>query len=92
MNQGGYTLEAALLAEPFASLELAIADHPRAGVNYLLRGEHLLARGWPTEAAADFEQAVALFRGRVETDDWDSVGHALLARAESGLAKALRNL
>jgi hypothetical protein len=74
----------------FAELEAAIEAHPTAPVNYLLRGELLLSRGWPTEAIPDFDQAIALVRDGAAEDDWDSVNSALLARAESGLAKAVK--
>jgi hypothetical protein len=86
----GTPVKDVLTLRRFAELDAAIEAHPAAPVNYLLRGELLLARGWPTEAIPDFDQVIALVRDGAAEDDWSSVNNALLARAESGLAKAVK--
>jgi predicted Zn-dependent protease len=73
----------------FAALDAAVDAEPDAAANYLLRGELWLRRGRPAEAIPDFDRAITLLKAQTQADDWDSVGYALLARAESGLEKAI---
>lgn len=65
----------------------AIARHPDAAVNYLLRGEAFLEAGRTQLAKADFEQALQLAQSEQERDDWGITAQSIAGRAQRHLEK-----
>lgn len=68
-----------------ADLNRAIAEHPDAAMNYVLRGELYLEVRDDQLARADFEQALALAAQEVETADWGIIAQVAQDRAAQGL-------
>jgi uncharacterized protein HemY len=73
-------------------LNHAIADHPEAPANYVLRGELALETRDYSQAAADFEKALELASAQVETENWGILAQAMQDRAYRGLTQARRHL
>lgn len=73
-------------------LDRAVARHPDAPANYVLRGELYLRAGEPDLAAVDFETALDLASARLERDDWGVLSQAIRDQAEYGLERARRRL
>jgi hypothetical protein len=74
------------------SLNAAIAAHPDAPANYVLRGELFMGmRAYP-EAARDFQTALRLAEAEIEESDWGLVAQAMGDRAVRGLSQARERL
>jgi hypothetical protein len=69
------------------ALSEAIARHPDAASNYVLRGETLLAMGDRAAAAQDFRTGLALAEADAESADWGYIQRALADRAREGLRR-----
>jgi tetratricopeptide (TPR) repeat protein len=73
-------------------LTRAIAQHPEAASNYVLRGEIWLDMGEYEMAAADFEWARGLAALQFDEANWGVLSQTLRDQAEQGLQRALRKL
>lgn len=73
-------------------LNHAIADHPEAPTNYVLRGELALETRDYEQAVADFEKGLELASAQVETSDWGILAQTMQERAYRGLKEARRRL
>ena len=69
-------------------LDDAIARHPDAAINYVLRGEFWLKHSQHAEAIADFTKAIALAQAELDASDWEYREQAVLDRAQRGLRMA----
>jgi tetratricopeptide (TPR) repeat protein len=82
--------QAARYHQRLAELDQAIALHPEAVSNYVLRGELHLWAGYHDLAVADFQQALALGTQQLEAERWGVITQAMRDRAFEGLNRALR--
>lgn len=76
-------------AERLARLDQAVARHPVAASNYILRGELHLAAGMIDHAVRDFQQGLDLANRQLVVEDWGMVTQTLRDRAVIGLEQAL---
>jgi tetratricopeptide (TPR) repeat protein len=72
------------------SLNRAIAEHPEAPTNYVLRGELALEIKAYDQAISDFKKALELASIQVETSNWGIVAQVMQDRAQLGLSEAKR--
>lgn len=74
-------------AARLAELEAAIAQRPDEAIHYVLRGELFLKGRMYDQAAADFQQALALLHDQVETRDWGIITQILRDRVLEGIRR-----
>jgi Tfp pilus assembly protein PilF len=73
-------------------LDDAIALHPEAPANYVMRGEIYLRARLDDLACQDFERAIVLAADEIETRAWGLIAQAMQDRARRGLKIARRRL
>jgi cytochrome c-type biogenesis protein CcmH/NrfG len=71
-------------------LDNAIAHHPEAVSNYVVRGELHLEAGMVDLAVMDFQRAVELGAQQFDSERWGIITQAMRERACDGLNRALR--
>lgn len=78
--------------ERLRALDEAIAAHPQAAANYVLRGDLLLKLDRPAEAQADYQRALEFAARAVESEDWGVVAQVVQDRALAGLREAFNRI
>lgn len=82
--------QAARYEQRLALLDEAVARHPQASSNYVLRGELYLEAGFYDFAVMDFQKALELASRQLETERWGVITQTMRDRAYDGLNRALR--